>query len=224
MAKRSLSVLLLWNVLITGVLIWLVVGRSRTTATASTAMTTGGSDTLAAPVAVPRDTAGLKSGRIAFFFMDTLKDRYELVKETADRVLKAGRSWDGDLKSRGMSIAQKMQALEEKDQTYTTMAEKEQDSKAYADLQRQMQQLQAEQDSKQRQLDEMQMKALQEITTEIQGYLEEYNRTAGFDYIFSIQEGGQIWVGNKGLDITADIVAGLNQRHQTRKAGTPVKK
>ena len=73
--------------------------------------------------------------------------------------------------------------------------------------------------SSQDRIDELQIKMLSDISMEIEGYLEEYNKSAGFDYIFSIQSGGQIWVGNEGLDITADILNGLNARHSAKKAG-----
>jgi len=32
-----------------------------------------------------------------------------------------------------------------------------------------------------------------------------------------VQGGGQVWVGNEGLDITKELVAGLNARHRARK-------
>ena len=223
MSKRSLLLLVVWNVLLSGALIWSFT-RSKAAPTAE-AVLPASNDTLVRAAAVPRDTAGLKSGRIAFFFMDSLRSQYDLVKESTDRVMKAGQSMDVDLKSRYRTIAGKMQALEEKDQRYTTMAEKEQDSKEYAQLQQTLQQLQAEQDRKQQDFDAMQMKALKEISIELKAYLEEYNKTAGFDYIIAVQDDGQIWVGNKGLDITSDIVNGLNARHHAKKAAAaPAKK
>jgi Skp family chaperone for outer membrane proteins len=68
------------------------------------------------------------------------------------------------------------------------------------------------------QLDLMQAKMLEDITGQIRGFLEDFNKTAGYDYIFSIQDAGQIWVGNKGLNITPQLVKGLNERHHARQA------
>lgn len=103
-----------------------------------------------------------------------------------------------------------------KDHTYSTQAEMEADQKELDGLQQKIAEMRS---NSQDRIDEMQARALQEITMEIQKFLEEYNRTAGFDYIFSIQDGGQIWVGNKGLDITADVLNGLNTRHAAKRAG-----
>jgi outer membrane protein len=60
---------------------------------------------------------------------------------------------------------------------------------------------------------------LTEITQELRGYMEQYNKTAGFDYIFSVQNGGQVWVGNEGLDISDELINGLNERYRASKAG-----
>jgi Skp family chaperone for outer membrane proteins len=63
----------------------------------------------------------------------------------------------------------------------------------------------------------MEAEMLKEIAKELDDYLKEYNTVAGYDYILSVQGGGQVWVGNEGLDITKELVAGLNARHRARK-------
>jgi Skp family chaperone for outer membrane proteins len=68
----------------------------------------------------------------------------------------------------------------------------------------------------------MEVEMLSGISSEIMDFLKEYNTGAGFDYIFSVQSGGQIWVGNTDLNITDAVVAGLNQRHRASK-NTPKK-
>lgn len=213
MSKRSLLLLVVWNVLLSGALIWMAV-RPKVPVDAGTSSVPLG-DTSVKAVVVPRDTAGLRSGRIAFFFMDSVQSRFELVKESADRVRNEGRRLEGDLQKEMQKAQARYAELMNKDHTYSTQAELSADKEELDRLGARIQQLRS--DSQDR-LDEMQMHMLQTITLEIQNYLEEYNKTAGFDYIFSIQEGGQIWVGNKGLDITADVVGGLNQRHQAKKA------
>jgi outer membrane protein len=117
-----------------------------------------------------------------------------------------------------MDKMQKAQAryneLMSKDHTYSTKAELEADE---AELKKRADEIQEMRATSQERLDRMQMQMLQEITDEIMGYLKEYNAAAGFDYIFSIQDGGQIWVGNEGLNITRDVLEGLNARHRARK-------
>jgi len=106
------------------------------------------------------------------------------------------------------------QRLMEKDHTYSTQAEVAADEARLHELDQKIGEMRM---SSQDRIDEMQMRLLQEITLEIQDFLTEYNAGHKFDFIFSIQNEGQIWVGNKGLDITADVVAGLNARHRAKK-------
>jgi hypothetical protein len=63
----------------------------------------------------------------------------------------------------------------------------------------------------------MEGRILTEIIGELRGFLEVYNATAGFDYIFSVQNEGQVWVGNKDLDISDAIINGLNERYRVSK-------
>jgi outer membrane protein len=101
-----------------------------------------------------------------------------------------------------------------KDQSYSTQAEVRQDE---SELQGLMGKIQQMQQRSEQQLMVLEAEMLNEITAELKGFLEEYNKQAGFDYIFSIQNGGQIWVGNQGLNVTDDMVQGLNARHRARK-------
>ncbi|MFT3885205.1 MAG: OmpH family outer membrane protein [Flavobacteriales bacterium] len=217
MSNKNTIVFVLWNLLLTGLVVWLLVGRKGAAASGSVALA---DSTAVTPVV--RDTAALKSGRIAFFLMDTLKSRYELVKASVDRVQGEGQRMQDNFRRQYEKAQARAQELATKDHTYSTKAEVEQDEKEFRKLQESLQELQGHM---QNSFDEIQAKALSEIASELKTYLEEYNKTAGFDYIFSIQDEGQIWVGNKGLDITGDIVDGLNARYRAAKAASaPAKK
>jgi Skp family chaperone for outer membrane proteins len=122
---------------------------------------------------------------------------------------------EGNLQREMQKAQARYNELMGKDHTYSTQAELKADQAEVEQLGQKIQQMQA---SSQDQLDELQTKMLMDITGQIQQFLENYNKTAGFDYIFSIQDAGQIWVGNKGLDITSAVVSGLNARHRARKA------
>lgn len=161
-----------------------------------------------------RDSAALKEARIAYFHMDTVKNRYELIAEKNSRFTNEAERIERSLQKKQDEARQRYQELMSKDHTYSTKAEMERDENELREQMARLQQLQA--DGEQR-MARMEAEMLTEISKELEAYLEEYNKAAGFDYIFSIQGGGQIWVGNKGLDITQDLVNGLNARHRARK-------
>ncbi|MGV9011273.1 MAG: OmpH family outer membrane protein [Flavobacteriales bacterium] len=215
MSKRTLLLLLVfWNVLLTGCIIWsLTRARVPDRILKEKLATINTGDTLSGSIA--NDTMGSPNAKIAFFFMDSVQSQFELVKESSDRVRSEGKRMESALQ-REMDKAQaRYQTLVGKDHTYSTQAELAKDQ---AELEQLGQKIQEMRSSSQDQLDEMQAKMLQDITGQIRGFLEDYNKTAGYDYIFSIQDAGQIWVGNKGLDITPQLVKGLNERHRTRQA------
>jgi Skp family chaperone for outer membrane proteins len=213
MSKRSLLLLLVfWNVLLTAAIVWSLT-RARVPMRVLKDQLTELKDTAVPPI--PRDTAGLADGRIAFFFMDSVQSKFELVKESADRVRSEGKRMENALQAEMQKAQDRYNELMGKDHTYSTQAELKSDQDEIAELGAKIQDMRS---NSQDRLDQMQTRMLQEITSQIQGFLEEYNRTTGYDFIFSIQDGGQIWVGNKGLDITSDVVSGLNKRHHLRNA------
>ena len=102
-----------------------------------------------------------------------------------------------------------------KDHTHSTQAEIERDQAEVQQLMGSIQELQARSE---RELANLEVRMLSEISLEIEAFLEEFNEEAGFDYILSVQDGGQIWVGNEELDITRNVLDGLNSRHRDAKA------
>ncbi len=220
MSNKNVLLLVLWNIVLTGVLGWSLMRKPASPGTAVSDAPADGAmvDTMVVNNLPAKDTAALKNAPIAFFQMDSIQAQYELVKESAKRVRSEGQRLEGNLAREMEKAENRAKELAGKDHTYSTQTELEADEREFQQLQGRIQELRAK---SQEQIDEMQMRALQHITQELQSFLEEYNRTAGFDYIIAVQEGGQVWVGNKGLDITSDVVAGLNARHRAKKAAAP---
>jgi outer membrane protein len=52
----------------------------------------------------------------------------------------------------------------------------------------------------------------------VRDYLKEYNKEGRYDYILTYQLGGQILLTNDSLDITNDVVKGLNAKYRSSKA------
>jgi outer membrane protein len=192
----------------------------RTPATTNTSSTNGipleeDGETAVVVPSVIRDSSALKDARIAYFRMDTLQRRFELIKEKDNSFRSEGKRLEDNLKKELEKAQQRYEELMTKDQTYSTNEEKRRDEAELQQLGMRVQQLQAQGED---QLARLEASMLQEISDELKAFLEEYNKQAGFDYIFSVQNGGQVWVGNENLDITDDLVNGLNARHRARKA------
>lgn len=214
MANKNFLLLVVWNVLLSALLGWTWLRKTPQVDSPASSADHESQDTASTVGVVPTDTAALKDARIAFFFMDSIQSGYALVKESADRVQSMGRQLEGDLAKELQKAQGEAQQLANKDHTYSTQAEIEADEQRFRELQQRIGDMRS---NSQDRIDELQIKMLQDITREIQSYLAEYNATHKFDFIFSIQDEGQIWVGNKGLDVTADVVNGLNAKHREKK-------
>ena len=212
MSKNTSLLLLVWNVLLTLGLGWSLM---RTPVTGGTTTEVAGPEDTELPVPLlTRDSVALANARIAYFHMDSVQTRFELIKEKDARFKKEGQRLESNLQNEMTKAQARYEELMKKDQSYSTQAEVRQDE---AELQGLMGKIQQMQQRSEQQLMVLEAEMLNEITAELKGFLEEYNTQAGFDYIFSIQNGGQIWVGNEGLNITEDMVKGLNARHRARK-------
>jgi outer membrane protein len=211
MIKPLPTILVIWNIALTALCGWLLMRQP----TSPDAIVEAVNDPPGAPAPSMADSAALNRARIAFFRMDSLRLGYELIKEKDQRYITEGRRLEAGLQAEQAKARERYQQLMQKDQTYSTKAEVERDE---AELRGLMEKLQGMQVDGEERLARMEGEMLKEIAKELEDYLKEFNAAAGHDYIFSVQGGGQIWVGNEGLDITQQLVDGLNARHRTRKA------
>jgi outer membrane protein len=215
MSKNTSVLLIVWNIILSILLGW---SLSRSSAPANTEDVGTTESEVAAPemTSVDRDTMALKDARIAFFYMDSVQKKYELIAEKDRRFRSEGQRLEGSLKSEMAKAQARYEELMAKDHTYSTQAEVAKDEQ---ELQQLMARIQGQQANSEEQLARLEAQMLTEITQELRGYMEQYNKTAGFDYIFSVQNGGQVWVGNEGLDISDELINGLNERYRASKAG-----
>ncbi len=219
MSKIPTPLLIIWNILLTAGLAWALWPAPTVEHDAGAA---DGQDatTNDVPVITPTFSADSLHGavaRIAYFHMDSVKERYDLIKEKDDSFKREGKRLETNLQGELARAQARYEELMKKDHTYSTQAELKQDEAELQGLMGRIQQLQAQGEER---LMRLEAEMLQEITGEIQAFLEDYNRQAGFDYIYSIQSGGQIWVGDHALNITSDMVNGLNARHRAGRKAT----
>jgi outer membrane protein len=215
MSKNISVLLIVWNIVLSFLLGWSLSRSAKPMATVDVA--SEGSE-VATPTMTPvdRDTVALKDARIAFFYMDSVQKKYELIAEKDRRFRSEGQRLEGSLKNEMAKAQARYEELMAKDHTYSTQAEVAKDEQ---ELQQLMARIQGQQANSEEQLARLEAQMLTEITKELRDYMEQYNKTAGFDYIFSVQNGGQVWVGNEGLDISDDLINGLNERYRASKGG-----
>lgn len=212
MPKNTSLLLIIWNLLLSALLGWSLMRKPSANTSSADQLSTD-NELMIAPAA--RDTAALQHARIAFFYMDSVQKKYELIAEKDKRFRSEGQRLENSLKGEMSKAQARYEELMRKDHTYSTQAEVAKDEQ---ELQGLMARIQGQQANSEEQLARLEAQMLTEITKELRDYLELYNKSAGFDYIFSVQNGGQVWVGNTGLDISDALINGLNERHRASKS------
>lgn len=171
MSKRSLLLLLVaWNILLTGAIVW-ALSRQRVPERIlkeKLAGIQGLKDSLpnAEMSTATMDTAALKVARIAYFLMDSVTAKYDLVKESAARVRSEGQRMEGNIQKEIQKAQARYNELVNKDHAYSTQAELKADQAEVEQLGAKIQQLQAESQDK---LEEMQAHMLKQIAGELPG-------------------------------------------------------
>lgn len=214
MSRKTTLLLILWNLVLTGLVAWGLL-RGPATPAAQDPIDDAGEVAEMAPV-ITRDTGALKESRIAYFRMDSLSNRCDLFKDKNAQLASTARNLEAKLQREQDAARKRYEELVSKDRTYSTQAELEKDD---AEMQERMKQLQDMQADAEERIARLENETLRDVSEEVNDYLKLYNASAGFDFIFSIQGNGQIWVGNEGLNITDELVAGLNARYKAGRAG-----
>ncbi|MBK6774414.1 MAG: OmpH family outer membrane protein [Flavobacteriales bacterium] len=215
MSKNTSILLIVWNVVLTALVVFgLVRGTSTGTASTSTDSDTDSSAAFIIPLDSTVDRSALKEARIAFFDLDTLNVRLDLVKDQRARYTSVVSQLENKLAAAQKKGQDEVDAILAQDPTYATKAEYEKNVKRVQELEEELGRMN-EKSAEELQRLEMQLRS--DLNHELVEFLKEYNSKAGYDYVIMMQPGGQVWPGNPGLDISYDLIAGMNASYAARK-------
>lgn len=206
--RKAVVALFVLYALLAGVVVWLVTERN----TQPEEITVDESAIVDDPIVIDSMITALpEDARIAYFFMDSVEQNFEMVVDREESFRQEGIRLEKRIKAEAKRAQRRYEELMGKDRTYSTQADLVADETELQNLMEKMQNMQAESENE---LAKLEINMLQEITESITDYLSVYNEKQNLDFIYSIQPGGQIWVGNEGLDITSDVIRGLNSEYQ----------
>ncbi|PSK89277.1 OmpH family outer membrane protein [Taibaiella chishuiensis] len=168
-----------------------------------------------APAATPAANAPATapSGKIAYVNLDTLGDRYEYFKTKKADFEKRQAGMEAEVERLAQNLQSEYAAFQKKAQAGTlTQAEGEAAQKKLAGMQQNV-------ESRRQSLGGQLMKEQEEFNKELQdrldNYLVKYNANKGYDFILSYVKGGNILLANKALDITEDVIKGMNEEEKS---------
>ena len=156
------------------------------------------------------------SGKIAYVNLDTLGEKYEYFKTKKAEFEKKTASMEGEVERLAKNLQNEYAAFQKKAQAGTlTQAEGEAGQKRLGQMQQNI-------EEQRQKLGAQLMKEQDAFNAELQqrldDYLIKYNADKGYDLILSYVKGGNILFANKALDITDDVIKGMNSEDGSKPA------
>jgi outer membrane protein len=154
------------------------------------------------------------SARIAYVNIDTLEAHYDYLKTRKTEFEDRQRKMEAELQRSAQQLQKDYMELQQKAQAGTlTQAESEQ-------AQKRLMQGQQSLETRQQSMTEQLLKEHEEFNLEVQylldSFLTDYNKEKGYDFILTYTKGGQIMYAEKDLEITRDVIEGMNRITKSR--------
>ncbi|MBL7764682.1 MAG: OmpH family outer membrane protein [Chitinophagaceae bacterium] len=173
-------------------------------------------------VITTKDSTGkeitLSATRIAYVDIDTLEAHYDYFKKKKSEFEARQKNIDGELERMANALQNEYIALQKKAQK-GELSQSEGEA-AQQKLMQKQQDLEIKRQSMGNKYLKDQEDFNKEIHDNLHAYIEKYNEEKGYDYILSYSKDGSILFANQDLDITNDIVKGMNEEKFTPKKNT----
>ena len=165
------------------------------------------------PAAAQTVTSG--SGiKIAFVEVDTIMTQYNFCKDYSKILEKRGNNIQSALASQERNLEAAIKNFQNKAQNNGFSSQSEYESQQAA-IQRQQEQYVAARDRLASELQNQTAKFNEALHDSIEHFIAQYNKDKKFSLILT-KQGDNILYGDKALDITAEVVAGLNKAYKTK--------
>lgn len=156
------------------------------------------------------------NGGIAYVELDSVIANFDMAKDKTTELEEKTKSSEAELASKSQAFDRDVRDFQNKVQkglvTRATAAEMEQT------LQQQQQTLLARRDEMAYNLNEESLVAQRQVLEYINTYLVEFNADRGYQYILAKQFPGPVLFSDTTLDVTTDVIAGLNAKYNAEKA------
>jgi outer membrane protein len=157
--------------------------------------------------------------KIAYVNQDTVLKYYEFVKVNGDKLQAKAKSFEDQLTARQSSLQREVQAYQAGASNLTIG----QARAVEEDLQKKGQNLQLYQQSLSQQMMEEQAKINEELYGKITDYLKTYCKERGIAVIMKYDRESDLLFGGDSLDVSKDIIKGLNEAWKAESGKTPAK-
>jgi outer membrane protein len=165
------------------------------------------------------NTTMTTTGQIAYIQLDSLMNQYDMYNDLSSALQSKATKVQSDLQRRGNKLNSDMEVFQNS-VNKGLMIRSEAERQQQALLQRQ-QTLQNEANTKQQELAEENQVMLNKVIDALQSFIASYNADKGYSLIF-VTSGtpGTILVGDPAMDITEEVVKGMNEEYVKTRNST----
>ena len=160
-------------------------------------------------------SAAVVNNDIVYVNSDSLLTNYAYFKEVRTRLEGKSAKAEQDLRSKAQAFEKEVTRYQQSAQTMSM----EQRSSTEQRLAQKQQQLQAQNQEASNKLVTEESEEMKKIYDSVEAYLQQLSRERGYKMVLTYTRGNSaILYGDSTLDITTDVVQGLNQQYEADKA------
>ena len=164
------------------------------------------------PIIVP-PKINVKAAHLVYINTDTLMERYEYVKDMR-KSLEAQRSQaEGEFQSKYRNLENEANSLRD----IIEKLSQEEAARQQQDLMMKEQKLNEFRESMQERLLKNEQEKNEQMLQSISNYLEKNYKNTGYTFILGFQHGGGILYAKDNLNITSEVIEGLNAQYKANK-------
>lgn len=163
---------------------------------------------------LPKAGTKVISNTIAYIEIDTLMNQYQFCKDNTLLITKKSESYKRQLNNKSQALQRAAADFQQKIQQ-GKFSSQQQAEQAQAALQKMQLDLQKLQEKLSAQFDKEQQQYNNQLRDSIRNFLKEYNKDKRYSMIIS-KAGDNILMADPTLDITKDVVNGLNKRYKKK--------
>lgn len=166
-------------------------------------------------------SASLSSGpsniKVAYINSDTVLKYYDYFKVNRDRLESKGKKLDQDLRNRAENLQKDIESYQRNVGNLTIGQAKAIEE----DLAKKQQNLRMYQESLSQELMVDESKMNQDLYAKVTAFLKKYGQENGLQVVLKYDPSSDLLFGGDSLDITQEVIKGLNEAYKSEKAATP---
>jgi outer membrane protein len=166
----------------------------------------------------PSDTTAV-SLKIAYINADTVLKHYDYLDFNRQQIETKQKKMEQDYRNRAMGLQSEISAYQRNVNSLTLGQARATEE----DLTKKQQNLQLYQQSLSQQLMDEETKLTRELYGRITKFLEKYGQERGLQVVLKFDPTSDLLYGGKALDISQDVIKGLNEGYQAEKSNAKIK-